>query len=117
MFGLACLQFLLQLRGVKSGDILDLGMMSKAEEQRRTGVVLLGLIGLFILISITLGLKWAAIALALLLPGAVSGKAYARWGLLTGAIIAGLVFILFDNILFVIWPQPAVWLLLKNLLG
>ena len=117
LFGLACLQFLLQLRGVKSGDILDLGMMSKAEEQRRTGVVLLGLIGLFILISITLGLKWAAIALALLLPGAVSGKAYARWGLLTGAIIAGLVFILFDNILFVIWPQPAVWLLLKNLLG
>ena len=117
LFGLAGLQMLLQLRGVRSGDILDLGMMSKADEQRRTGKVLLGLIGLFVLISITFGLKWAAIVLALVFPAAVSGRAYAKWGLLTGGLIAALVIILFDNVLFVIWPQPAVWLLLKDLFG
>ncbi len=117
LLGLAGLQLLLQLRGVTSGDILDLGMMSKAEEQRRTGKVLLGLIGMFVLISITFGLKWAAIALALVFPAAVSGRGYAKWGLLTGAFITVLVIGLFDNILFVIWPQPAVWLLLKDLFG
>ena len=117
LFGLAGLQMLLQLRGVRSGDILDLGMMSKADEQRRTGKVLLGLIGIFVLISITFGLKWAAIVLALVFPAAVSGRAYAKWGLLTGGLIAALVIILFDNVLFVIWPQPAVWLLLKDLFG
>ena len=115
LLGLAGLQLLLQLRGVQSGDILDLGMMSKADEQRRTGKVLLALLGLFVLISITLGLKWAAIALALVFPAAVSGRAYAKWGLLTGALITALVIGLFDNVLFVIWPQPAVWLLLQNL--
>lgn len=117
LLGLAGLQLLLQLRGVMSGDILDLGMMSKAEEQRRTGKVLLGLIAMFVLISITFGLKWAAIALALVFPAAVSGRGYAKWGLLTGAFITVLVIGLFDNILFVIWPQPAVWLLLKDLFG
>ena len=74
LIGLAGLQLLLQLRGVMSGDILDLGMMSKAEEQRRTGKVLLGLIAMFVLISITFGLKWAAIVLALVFPAAVSGR-------------------------------------------
>ena len=117
LLGLAGLQLLLQLRGVMSGDILDLGMMSKAEEQRRTGKVLLGLIAMFVLISITFGLKWAAIALALVFPAAVSGRGYAKWGLLTGGFITVLVIGLFDNILFVIWPQPAVWLLLKDLFG
>ena len=97
--------------------LLDLGMMSKADEQRRTGKVLLALLGLFVLISITLGLKWAAIALALVFPAAVSGRAYAKWGLLTGALITALVIGLFDNVLFVIWPQPAVWLLLQSLFG
>ncbi len=115
LFGLALIQLMLQIRGVKSGDILDLGMMSKADEQRRTGVVLLVLIGLFLLVSVTFGLKWAAIGLALVFPAAVSGRQYARWGLLTGAIIAALVIVLFDNVLFVIWPQPAVWLLIQNL--
>ncbi len=117
LFGLACIQLLLQLRGVSSGDILDLGMMSKADEQRRTGKVLLGLIAMFVLISITFGLKWAAITLALVFPAAVSGRAYAKWGLLTGAFITVLVIGLFDNVLFVIWPQPAVWLFLKDLFG
>ena len=117
LFGLALIQLMLQIRGVKSGDILDLGMMSKADEQRRTGVVLLVLIGMFLLVSVTFGLKWAAIGLALVFPAAVSGRQYARWGLLTGAIIAALVIVLFDNVLFVIWPQPAVWLLIQNLLN
>ncbi len=115
LFGLASIQLMLQLRGVKSGDILDLGMMSKADEQRRTGKVLLALIGMFILISLTFGLKWAAITLALVFPAAVSGRQYGRWGLLTGALITALVIGLFDNVLFVIWPQPAVWLFIQNL--
>ncbi len=117
LFGLACIQLLLQLRGVSSGDILDLGMMSKADEQRRTGKVLLGLLAMFVLISITFGLKWAAITLALVFPAAISGRGYAKWGLLTGGFITVLVIGLFDNVLFVIWPQPAVWLLLKDLFG
>jgi hypothetical protein len=112
---LAIMQFGLQLRGVRSGDILDLGMLSQGPEQRWTAKILLALLAGFVFLSMAVGLKWAALALAIAFPGAVSGKESRKFGLLTGAFVALLVFGLFDRVLFIIWPEPIIWAFVRDL--
>ncbi len=97
--------------GAGGGDVLDLGMLSAGVEGRaRSAAILLGLIGLFLFLAISIGLQYAAITFAALAPAALMvGRRPWAWGFLTGGIIAVLVVVLFNNMLHVIWPEPILW--------
>jgi TctA family transporter len=98
-----------------SGNVLDLGMLSEGIEGRgRAGAILIGLIVMFILLSTLIGMEYAAIALAAIAPATLmTGKRPWAWGLLTGGLIAIFAFVVFDEMMDVIWPEPVLgtWLL------
>ena len=116
---LAFLQILQNSRqGSVAGDVLDLGMLSEGAEHRgRSTLILLGLLALFILLSLTIGMEWGAIVLAAVSPAAMmTGKRPWAWGLLTGALIAIFAFVVFDEMMDVIWPEPVLWSWIKHTL-
>jgi hypothetical protein len=95
-------------------SIMDLGMMSpQLQGARGTALVMAGLLSAFLLIGTTVGMKWGAIAFALAVP-IVLLRGLGRWplALLTGGLVYLFVYIVLDNVLFVIWPEPFVgdWL-------
>jgi hypothetical protein len=94
--------------GIQSGEVMDIGMRSSGVEgSKRTGAVLLGLIALFLLLSAFWGLQYASIVFAVLCAAAlVSTKR--RWSpaLAAGSIIGAMVFIVFDYLMAIIWPEP-----------
>ncbi len=92
-------------------DVLDLGMLSAGIEGRaRSAAILLGLIGMFLLLAISIGLQYAAVIFAAVAPAVLMiGKRPWAWGVLSGGIIAVLVVVLFDNMLHIIWPDPLLW--------
>lgn len=94
-----------------AGDVMDLGMLSAGIEGRaRSAAILLGLIGLFLLVAISIGLQYAAIIFAAVAPALLMiGRRPWAWGFLSGGIIAVLVVVLFDNMLHIIWPDPLLW--------
>ncbi|HSS64170.1 MAG TPA: tripartite tricarboxylate transporter TctB family protein, partial [Gammaproteobacteria bacterium] len=100
----------------EGGDVLDLGMQSAAVEGRgRSAMVLFGLIALFLVLSVCIGLQYAAIVLAAAAPlPLMTGSRRWAWGILSGGIIALLVAVLFDRMLHVIWPEPLLWAWLKG---
>jgi putative tricarboxylic transport membrane protein len=100
---------------VKSGwerdrvQVLDIGMLSRGVDgSGRAAIGLLLLLAVFALVAVSLGLQYAAIAFAFFMPVAF-GAGRRPWasGIVTGAIMAALVFGLFDRMLDVIWPDPA----------
>lgn len=113
---LALVQIVLNGRGVADGQVLDLGMMSAGAEHRgRSAALLGGLIVVFLLIAASVGLQYGAIVLAALAPAALmTGRRPWAWGLLTGGIIAALVFGFFDYVMSMIWPDPVLWLWLTG---
>lgn len=117
---LALLQILQNSKvGSKVGEVLDLGMISEGTVGRkRSAAILLGLIALFILLSITIGMEWGAIILAAVAPATLmTGKRPWAWGLLSGALIALFAFIVFDEMMDVIWPEPLLWTWLQSLIS
>jgi hypothetical protein len=59
-------------------------------------------------------MEYAAIALAAIAPATLmTGKRPWAWGLLTGGLIAIFAFVVFDEMMDVIWPEPVLgtWLL------
>lgn len=99
--------------------VLDLGMLSAGIEGRgRSAAILLGLLAMFVFLSTLIGLQYAAIALAAAAPAALmTGERPWKWGLLTGGIIAATVIGFFDNVMFIIWPEPVLGDWLLGLLG
>ncbi|MBT4006234.1 MAG: tripartite tricarboxylate transporter permease [Rhodospirillales bacterium] len=112
---LAGIQFVLQGWQRGESEILDLGMLSTGADNRgRYIALLLGLIAVFFFISVLVGLQYGAIGLATLAPAALmTGRRPWAWGALTGGIIAAVVIGFFDNVMYVIWPEPILgtWLL------
>ena len=109
---LALLQILQNCKaGSRAGDVMDLGMISEGTEGRaRSAAIVFGLIALFVLLSLTIGMQWGAILLAAVAPAAMmTGKRPWAWGLLTGGLIALFTFIVFDEMMDVIWPEPILW--------
>lgn len=108
---LAAAQFIMNGWSRKAGDILDLGMLSEGMEGRnRSALILFGLIVMFILLSMLIGMEWAAITLAAVAPAAMmTGKRPWAWGFMTGGMIALFAFIVFDEMMDVIWPEPILW--------
>ncbi len=95
----------------RAANVLDLGMLSEGMEGRaRSAAILIGLILLFILLSMLIGMEWAAITLAAVSPATMmTGKRPWAWGLLTGGLIALFAFVVFDEMMDVIWPDPILW--------
>lgn len=98
-------------KGARVGQVLDLGMVSEGiEGRKRSAAILLGLIALFILLSMTIGMEWGAIIVATVSPATMmTGKRPWAWGLLTGGLIALFAFVVFDEMMDVIWPEPILW--------
>jgi TctA family transporter len=99
------------------GDILDLGMLSEGMEGRaRSAALLAGLFGLFVVLSTLIGLQYAAIVLAALVPAALmTGRRPWAWGLLSGGIMAAAVIGFFDYVMYIIWPEPILWHWLRSI--
>ncbi len=95
----------------EGGDVLDLGMQSAGVEGRtQSALILFGLIAFFLVLSVCIGLQYAAIVFAATAPlPLMTGRRRWAWGILTGGIIALLVAVLFDRMLHIIWPEPLLW--------
>ncbi len=91
-------------------EVLDIGMMSKGmATTRQTAPIILGLVALFLVIAVAIGLQYGAIAFAAATPIALgAGKHPWLSGLVTGAIMTAVVIGLFDRMLNVMWPDPLV---------
>jgi hypothetical protein len=73
---------------------------------RRSAAILTGFFAIFLLLAYVIGLKYAAILFALAIPAAfMVGRRPWAWGILTGGILALLVFGLFDHMMNVVWPS------------
>jgi len=102
---------------VKSGwergpsNVLDLGMLSTGEEgSRNAGFMVVASLAGFVVLTLIVGMQYAAIVLAAVMPAIfMFGKKRAwRWGIVTGGILCLLVFGLFNELLNIVWPEP--WL-------
>jgi putative tricarboxylic transport membrane protein len=115
IIALALVQLYFNGWGATTGSVLDLGMLSAGIEGRgRSALILVGLLILFLLTALTFGLQYGAIILAAISPAALMiGKRPWAWGFLTGGIIAAIVFLFFNDVMSVIWPEPMLgsWLL------
>ena len=97
------------LRGRPSpATLMDLGLISEGDAGARAAAVkTVGLLALFLLVGVTVGLKWGALAFALAAPPALL-RGPARWlvALLTGAIVWTFIYVFLDNVLYVLYPEP-----------
>lgn len=114
----ACLlQIGINSRGGGDGAVLDLGMLSTGVGDRdRSAFILLGLMASFALFATIVGLQYASIALAAVMPAFLMvGRRPWAWGVLTGGIIAVVALFFFDQVMSVVWPEPVVldWLTAK----
>jgi TctA family transporter len=111
------IQVVINSRGAGQGAVLDLGMLSAGVVDRnRSALILIGLVLGFLLLAATIGLQYAVIVLAAVTPAfLMTGERPWAWGLLTGGIIAIVVFVFFEEVMSVIWPEPILgdWLLAK----
>lgn len=100
----------------RAAEVLDLGMLSAGMEGRaRSAAILVGLVLLFIVLSMLIGMEWGAIILAAVAPATMmTGKRPWAWGLLSGGLIALFAFVVFDEMMDVIWPDPILWDWLKQ---
>jgi TctA family transporter len=114
----ACmLQIGINSHGGGDGAVLDLGMLSTGVADRtRSALILLWLMVGFAVLGTIIGLQYASIALAAIMPAFLMiGRRPWAWGLLTGGIIAVVALLFFDQVMSVVWPDPVVldWLTAK----
>ena len=106
---LASVQFLREGVGVKTGDIMDIGIRSRGMEGARAAAgIFLGLLALMLLIAglIPEGLKWGAVLLALIGPPIMMrDRVGLVGGVIGGAIILTINMLFFDYLLAVFWPD------------
>jgi TctA family transporter len=105
---LTTIEFFMQGFGAKTGDIMDIGIRSEGMEgARQAGLLFLGLLTMMMILTGTIGLKWAAIAIALVGPWVMMrNKTGIIGGLIGGILILALNVIFFDYLLAVFWPDP-----------
>ena len=107
--GLLSIELLRGLRGRPiPATLMDLGLISGGEPGARGAAFrTLGLFALLLLVGVTVGLKWGALAFALAAPPALL-RGPARWlvALLTAAIVWIFIYVFLDNVLYVLYPKP-----------
>ena len=76
----------------------------------KTAAILTGLIALLLLLSLVIGLKYAAIVFSVSCAGILM-SVRRRWipALVAGGIMAAVTFGVFDYLMAIVWPEP--WLL------
>ena len=112
---LALQAYVLSFRPRQEGEIMDLGMRSGTgrESLRKLGIALTWLAG-FMVMTVIIGMPLAAVGFALLF-GMTQVRFQGRqrlWGLLPGVIMAVLIFLVFENLMVIDWPDNALsaWL-------
>jgi TctA family transporter len=92
-------------------EIMDIGMRSiGAEGAGRTGALLAGLLGLFVLVSMLAGFRYGSMAFAFMLP-LVMMQGKMRWiGAVIGvSLVGGFTVVVLDRLAAVAWPEPVLW--------
>jgi TctA family transporter len=104
----SAIQIAINSRGGGNGAVLDLGMLSTGvADQKRSAVILFGLVAGFVLLAAAIGLQYAVVILAAVMPAFLMvGRRPWAWGILTGGIIAVVVVFFFDYMMSVVWPEP-----------
>ena len=113
-FVLATTTFIKEGFGVKTGEIMDIGIRSAGMEgARAAGAMFLGLLAMMLLVTGLVGLQWAAIVIALAGPPVMmQNKTGYIGGAVAGFVIALLIYFFFggifgsDGFLAVLWPDP-----------
>jgi TctA family transporter len=114
IIGLASLQIFWHIknRNAEKVDIMDLGMHSLAiPGSKQAGVfIAVGLAGFMILAGI-IGLRWAAMVLAVYLPASLmpNGKWRILGPVIAGALVSAFQFGMADNLLNPIWPEAGLF--------
>ena len=105
---LTMIQFTTEGFGQKTGEIMDIGIRSRGMEgARMAGLLFLGLLALMMILTGTIGLKWGAVAVALVGPWVMMrNKTGIIGGMIGGTLILLLNVIFFDYLLAVFWPKP-----------
>lgn len=107
---LASIQFIREGFGVKTGDIMDIGVRSRGMEgARAAGAMFLALFVVMMLITglMTKGLAWGAVLLALVGPPLMMrDRTGVIGGIIGGTLILAINMLFFDYLLAVFWPDP-----------
>lgn len=105
-------------RGTLTGQIMDIGLRSLQEpEARRNAAVILGLVVLYMLLTLTIGLPYASMLFAMGFPlFLMKGRAAALTSAIAVAIISGMALGLLDNYMGVYWPETHITNWLKHVL-
>lgn len=107
LFGLSLAQFIREGLGTKTGDVMDIGMRSTGMEgSRNTALIFAAVLLMLWFLSGTIGLKYAAVIMALVGPGAIMRN---RTGYAGGVVVAFAVLLInlvfFDRVMAVLWPK------------
>ncbi len=104
----SAIQIAINSRGGGNDAVLDLGMMSAGVADRnRSALILFGLVVGFVLLATAVGLQYAVIILAAVMPAfLMTGRRPWAWGILSGGMIASVVVLFFDYMMSVVWPDP-----------
>jgi len=116
---LCMVQVGIQSLGMESGAVMDIGMRSThVEGARKTAGILAGLITLLLLLSALIGLKYSAIVFAALTAGIlVSAKRWWVPSVAAGGTISVVTFVVFDRLMAVLWPEPWLWIWIRDMLS
>jgi TctA family transporter len=101
--------YLAFMRNMESGAIMDIGMRSLAiPGAGKSALIITGFVGLLILLSMTIGLKYASIIFAVLFPIVMMEKGKGRWiaSVTAGLLVAVIAIGLLDEYMGVFWPDP-----------
>ena len=110
VIGLTTIQFVMDSLKMKTGDIMDIGMRSSGMEgARRTGLLVFGILSVFVFLIYMIGLKYAT----MLFPLAATyflleGKARKLGMPIAVVFVLAFNFILMDWVMAVIWPEPLI---------
>ena len=111
MIVLLLVQILITSFSGKSSEIMDIGMRSRAiEGAKHNALILAGLLALLLLLSMIIGLQYAAMVFAVLCAVSLTqSRRRWLWGFVTGSIVAAMTLGLLDRLMAVIWPEPIIW--------
>ena len=117
MMVLLLVQILITSFSGQSGEIMDIGMRSRAiEGAKHNALILAGLLALLLLLSMIIGLQYAAMVFAVLCAVSLTqSRRRWLWGFVTGSIVAAMTLGLLDRLMAVIWPEPIIWTWLRTL--
>jgi TctA family transporter len=98
-------------RVISKSDIMDIGMKSVGMEGTNAAAIkIIGMLALFAFLGGTIGFKWATFSYAFLSPFFwMPGKWKYIGPMISITVVAVFEFLLMDNFIYIIWPEPALF--------